>query len=134
MSAFELSELDRQRRQANKLYLEFLRVPGLSLGLYVLPPGGTDTQQPHGEDEVYHVIRGHGCFRLGEDDRAVQPGSILFAPAGEPRSEEHTSELQSRRDPVCRPLLEKKKFFCLLKDSGFILAAVIFQTWVWDMV
>ena len=53
MSAFELSELDRQRRQANKLYLEFLRVPGLSLGLYVLPPGGTDTQQPHGEDEVY---------------------------------------------------------------------------------
>ena len=80
MSAFELSELDRQRRQANKLYLEFLRVPGLSLGLYVLPPGGTDTQQPHGEDEVYHVICGRGRFRLGEDDRTVQPGSILFAP------------------------------------------------------
>src|SRR5690349_22047902 len=27
----------------------------------------------------------------------------------EPRSEEHTSELQSRRDLVCRLLLEKKK-------------------------
>src|SRR5690349_24026195 len=26
------------------------------------------------------------------------------------RSEEHTSELQSRRDLVCRPLLEKKKY------------------------
>src|SRR2546428_8793080 len=26
-----------------------------------------------------------------------------------PRSEEHTSELQSRSDIVCRPLLEKKK-------------------------
>src|SRR5438874_8087520 len=25
------------------------------------------------------------------------------------RSEEHTSELQSRRDHVCRPVLEKKK-------------------------
>ena len=25
------------------------------------------------------------------------------------RSEEHTSELQSRRNPVCRPPLEKKK-------------------------
>ena len=84
MSAFELSELDRERRQANKPYLEFLRVPGLSLGLYVLLPGGTDTQQPHGEDEVYHVTRGYGRFRLGEDDRAVQPGNILFAPAGEP--------------------------------------------------
>src|SRR5690349_22806634 len=29
--------------------------------------------------------------------------------AHEPRSEEHTSELQSRRDLVCRLLLEKKK-------------------------
>src|SRR5438874_3919771 len=29
--------------------------------------------------------------------------------AREPRSEEHTSELQSRRDLVCRLLLEKKK-------------------------
>src|SRR5690349_22123028 len=27
-----------------------------------------------------------------------------------PRSEEHTSELQSRRDLVCRLLLEKKKY------------------------
>src|SRR5690349_23413125 len=39
-----------------------------------------------------------------------------FVPAGSPldrgaadRSEEHTSELQSRRDLVCRLLLEKKK-------------------------
>src|SRR3970282_1903144 len=30
-------------------------------------------------------------------------------PATRPRSEEHTSELQSRRDLVCRLLLEKKK-------------------------
>src|SRR6267378_3986864 len=30
-------------------------------------------------------------------------------PAARPRSEEHTSELQSRRDLVCRLLLEKKK-------------------------
>src|SRR6266496_648351 len=29
-----------------------------------------------------------------------------------PRSEEHTSELQSRRDLVCRLLLEKKKKKC----------------------
>src|SRR3712207_8413144 len=31
------------------------------------------------------------------------------APAGEDRSEEHTSELQSRQYLVCRLLLEKKK-------------------------
>src|SRR5690349_22197028 len=34
----------------------------------------------------------------------------LPAPRPPPRSEEHTSELQSRRDIVCRLLLEKKKF------------------------
>src|SRR5204862_8216049 len=41
------------------------------------------------------------------------PASLSGAPAGEgfgtKRSEEHTSELQSRRDLVCRLLLEKKK-------------------------
>src|SRR5207249_7713778 len=34
---------------------------------------------------------------------------ILFAVNDESRSEEHTSELQSRFDLVCRLLLEKKK-------------------------
>src|SRR5690349_23344075 len=34
----------------------------------------------------------------------VEPAAVA-----EPRSEEHTSELQSRRDLVCRLLLEKKK-------------------------
>src|SRR5690349_22549784 len=32
------------------------------------------------------------------------------------RSEEHTSELQSRRDLVCRLLLEKKKYLLLFKS------------------
>src|SRR5699024_12106363 len=42
-----------------------------------------------------------GDGRLGEGDRhRLEPGS---------RSEEHTSELQSRFDLVCRLLLEKKK-------------------------
>src|SRR5438105_9157170 len=37
-------------------------------------------------------------------------GGVVFEPdAAEPRSEEHTSELQSRVDLVCRLLLEKKK-------------------------
>src|SRR5690349_22521977 len=43
--------------------------------------------------------------RLGGD--CVHQRAALVA--GEDRSEEHTSELQSRRDLVCRLLLEKKK-------------------------
>src|SRR5216683_7873874 len=37
----------------------------------------------------------------------------------DPRSEEHTSELQSRSDLVCRLLLEKKKknFYTILSDK-----------------
>src|SRR5438874_9395617 len=38
----------------------------------------------------------------------VAAGLVIFVSYA-PRSEEHTSELQSRRDLVCRLLLEKKK-------------------------
>src|SRR5206468_12926719 len=41
----------------------------------------------------------------GLESQGVPPAT----PALEPRSEEHTSELQSRSDIVCRLLLEKKK-------------------------
>src|SRR5690349_24731036 len=40
--------------------------------------------------------------------RITTPGVFTYR-ANEARSEEHTSELQSRRDLVCRLLLEKKK-------------------------
>src|SRR5437773_8902634 len=41
----------------------------------------------------------------------VQPElSQILQKSGESRSEEHTSELQSHHDLVCRLLLEKKKF------------------------
>src|SRR5690349_23241359 len=55
---------------------------------------------------------------VGRAQRAVDPdrrrmleqGALLPARRfGVARSEEHTSELQSRRDLVCRLLLEKKK-------------------------
>src|SRR5690606_40949843 len=39
--------------------------------------------------------------------RVLLPG--FFAEEGDDRSEEHTSELQSRENLVCRLLLEKKK-------------------------
>src|SRR5207249_9584076 len=38
-----------------------------------------------------------------------EPADLLLPLADQPRSEEHTSELQSRFDLVCRLLLEKKK-------------------------
>src|SRR2546428_336908 len=53
------------------------------------------------------LLKGHktptGRRRVESDDLAA------FLRAHEMRSEEHTSELQSRSDLVCRLLLEKKK-------------------------
>src|SRR5690349_22710443 len=50
---------------------------------------------------------GHpGLLDQGEPGRAHRSGARLLRDG---RSEEHTSELQSRRDLVCRLLLEKKK-------------------------
>src|SRR2546421_7566781 len=55
------------------------------------------------EDEVAHI-------RSGEHEHVVghQQQQQVEAQIGQ-RSEEHTSELQSRSDLVCRLLLEKKK-------------------------
>src|SRR5690554_7789620 len=39
----------------------------------------------------------------------LAPMTAIFSPASTSRSEEHTSELQSRPHLVCRLLLEKKK-------------------------
>jgi mannose-6-phosphate isomerase-like protein (cupin superfamily) len=73
---------ERARRSGDR-YLEFLRVPAMSVGVYVLPAGGVDGQSPHNEDEIYYVVRGRGGFSHGSADVAVGPGDILFVPARE---------------------------------------------------
>src|SRR3712207_7567746 len=79
--------------------------------------GAAHPQPERGADEVGRVARGPLA-------RAHQPGDLLAVALAEPsreeaeqrphvvaalRSEEHTSELQSRQYLVCRLLLEKKK-------------------------
>src|SRR5204862_7221039 len=71
---------------------------------------------PGGAGEAHHVDALVARER-GADAGAVAIDQIEHARGhagggehlGEDRSEEHTSELQSRRDLVCRLLLEKKK-------------------------
>src|SRR5258705_1979720 len=46
---------------------------------------------------------------FASDLRWLRPSVLLIESLGRPRSEEHTSELQSLRHLVCRLLLEKKK-------------------------
>ena len=82
MQAHELHEVEQAHQAAGQLWHEFLRVPDLSMGLYVLPAGGTDPQQPHTEDEVYYVVRGRGQILVDGEDRSVQAGSIVYVAKG----------------------------------------------------
>lgn len=82
MDAYELSEVIKSRQKAGELYHEFLRSPSLSAGLYVLPAGAADPQQPHTEDEVYYVTSGAGVIRVGDEDRPVSAGSIVYVGRG----------------------------------------------------
>src|SRR5438128_12608971 len=78
---FQLTEIEQQRLLTGKRYLEFLRVPVLSAGLYVLPTGGADPQGPHKQAEIYYVFRGGARMRSGSNDQEVRAGSIIFIAA-----------------------------------------------------
>jgi mannose-6-phosphate isomerase-like protein (cupin superfamily) len=69
---------DLLQRLGDKRYHEFLRVPAMSAGIYVLSAGATDKQTPHREDEIYYVIRGKGNMRLGREERAISQGDLVF--------------------------------------------------------
>src|SRR2546427_8681530 len=94
---------------ANRLQLHSHRLPGgieLDQRPAVAPPGDHDEHRGH---------RAHPAAREDERPRehdaevAKQERVERQEPDGERRSEEHTSELQSQSNLVCRLLLEKKK-------------------------
>lgn len=79
--AFSLAtEIEAQQR-SGRPYREFLRVPALSTGIYSLPAGASDLQSPHDEDELYYVISGQARVRVGDAEKRVGPGSLLYVPA-----------------------------------------------------
>ncbi len=78
VQAFQISDLIEQRSASKEPWLEFLRVPDLSMGLYVLAAGEEDLQGPHTEDEVYYVLSGKGVLRVDTKDQAVEAGSLVF--------------------------------------------------------
>src|SRR5256885_6370540 len=69
-------------------------------------------------ESVQCVSRGRARRRSASDDRAPHN-------ARRPRSEEHTSELQSPCNLVCRLLLEKKKRFKACYDNTNALLAYL---------
>ena len=65
-------------------FAEVFRAPGETLSVTVArwPAGSVDDQQPHAEDEVYHVVRGRAVLTVAGEAIAVTPGSVAFVAAG----------------------------------------------------
>jgi quercetin dioxygenase-like cupin family protein len=81
VDSFEIEQLEKRRSESGEAYLEFFRIPQLSLGVYTLHAGETDLQEPHREDEVYYCTAGRGQIQVAGDDQPVRPGSIIFVAA-----------------------------------------------------
>lgn len=78
---YTISNLETERRQKGKRYLEFLCIPAMSVGLYVLGVGEKDIQSPHREDEMYYVLRGRARMQVGGEEQPVSAGSVIFVEA-----------------------------------------------------
>ena len=111
---FHIDELSSERARRGKLYLEFLRLPAMSAGVYVLAAGASDPQKPHHEDELYYVVRGRARMQIGareaaehspaehspeehspEEHSEVRAGSVIFVEAErEHRFYDITEELE----------------------------------------
>src|SRR5699024_12851810 len=87
------------------LFSRLALLPGFVFFLNDPPPTELYTLSLHDALPIFHryveSALGEQLLRRGEDPPTIRSGSS--------RSEEHTSELQSRFDLVCRLLLEKKK-------------------------
>ena len=53
-------------------------MPDLSIGSVCASGRWNRSTAPHAEDEVYYVISGAGMIRVGDEDRPVQGGSIVY--------------------------------------------------------
>jgi len=87
---YDVGGLAEQQKRAGEAWNEFLRVPDLSVGIYQLKAGATDTQTPHGEDEVYYVLSGRARLVVDGTWHDVVPGGLLFVPA---RAEHRFAEI-----------------------------------------
>jgi mannose-6-phosphate isomerase-like protein (cupin superfamily) len=92
MNAFNFDSAVTDLRQGAEIWSEPLRVPAMSVGVYVLSAGSEDGQTPHDEDEVYYVVRGRGVLRVESSRREVGPGDCIFVAAGDIHRFEGISE------------------------------------------
>jgi mannose-6-phosphate isomerase-like protein (cupin superfamily) len=82
MSKYQAFELDELQADRSRSYAEFLRRPGISMGIYHLPVGGKDPQHPHSADEVYVVLAGRAVLEVEGERLEMQRGRVVSVDVG----------------------------------------------------
>lgn len=83
MSYF-LNWRDFEGSQAEKFFKTTLwQGEHVMVGLNCLEPDQTQPVHAHtGADKFYFVLSGCGVFTIGDDEKTLQPGALVIAPAG----------------------------------------------------
>ena len=82
MSRYQAFELDDLQADRSRSYAEFLRRPGISMGVYHVPIGGKDPQHPHAADEVYVVLAGRAVLEVEGERLEMQRGRVVSVDVG----------------------------------------------------
>ena len=70
-----------------------------------------DREQPHRHDHhdlLVVILRGHGAMRLGDEERSVGEGSVLYVPRGAVHAFRNASDAPAVADAVYTPAFDGK--------------------------
>jgi mannose-6-phosphate isomerase-like protein (cupin superfamily) len=82
VGSYQSFELDDLQADRSRSYAEFLRRPGISMGIYHLPVDGRDPQHPHSADEVYVVLAGRAVLEVEGERLEMQRGRVVSVDVG----------------------------------------------------
>lgn len=80
-AAFDLETIAKQNAETDGPWFQFFDNNTMFSGLYEIPAGGEDRQNPHTVDELYFVTKGKAVLIAGEERYPAHAGSIFFVKA-----------------------------------------------------
>lgn len=80
-AAFDLAEIAGKNAETEGPWFQFFDNNTMFSGLYEIPAGGEDRQNPHSVDELYFVTRGKAVLVAGDKRYPAKSGSIFFVKA-----------------------------------------------------
>jgi len=83
-AAFVLDDLAAKNAETDGPWIQFFDNNTMLSGLYEIPAGGEDSQQPHKIDELYFIVKGVAKLVAGDETYAAKAGSFFFVKASIP--------------------------------------------------